>query len=275
MSLTLPPTTIEKSIELIERFVVRQQNGIASIGIFDSGVGGLTVLPALTENGQNFDLYYRGDTAHFPYGEKTADELVALVVADIEYVASRGCSLVGIACNTASIVWREIIAQLPPNAQKLAALVVFDTISSVIQQLDTLVNHQVIGIIGTHFTVTSGAYEQAIRAHFEHTTPIILQSAEQPLVAAIERGEQAAIDQELDRIFNYFNQYNLDVFILGCTHYGHIAPKIAALLPSSVQMLDPSVLLGKALRLRLTTFGGEQLPPGKVITDIAFTGETA
>lgn len=274
MSLTISSATLNLCSQIIDSLADRQQHGIATVGVFDSGVGGLSVLPTLVKPPQFFDVYYRGDTAHFPYGEKTAAELLPLVIADLEYLVVSGCSVIGIACNTASIIWRTIVAQLPARSQDQAKSVILDTISVAITALGNLEQHHTIGIIGTSFTVQSGAYLQAIKAQFPGSTPVILQSAEQSLIYAIERGEQKAINQELTRIINHFSQYNLDVFILGCTHYGQIAPKIAAILPENIRLLDPSKLLGKALRDHL-----QLIPIAKPLTQtetiIKFTGETS
>jgi glutamate racemase len=192
-------------------------------------------------------VYYRGDTAQFPYGEKTEAELVPLVLADINSLVKSGCSIVGIACNTASIIWRMMVAQLPVSSQHKAQTCIVDTISTTIKKVQELDQHKTIGIIGTSFTVNSGMYAQAILSQFPDSKPIILQSAEQTLVDAIEKGDQSAIKKELTRITDHFSSYDLDIFILGCTHYGHIAPALQAALPKGVTILNPSILLGRSL----------------------------
>ena len=248
MSVVLPSAVIETCATQIANLASRHEHSRPIVGVFDSGVGGLTVLPALHAPTQIFDSYYLGDTAHFPYGEKTEAELVPLVLADIAHLVTAGCSLVGIACNTASIVWNELLTQLPEPVQQQAKAVVLDTISTTMQALAQVERRQTIGIIGTSFTVQSGAYRHAIERQFPHARPVILQSAEQSLVNAIEHDDPDAIKQELERIMHFFSAHDLDVFILGCTHYGHIAQAIKSALPPHVVMLDPSVLLGQALR---------------------------
>ena len=174
MSVVLPSAVIETCATQIANLASRHEHSRPIVGVFDSGVGGLTVLPALHAPTQIFDSQYLGDTAHFPYGEKTEAELVPLVLADIAHLVTAGCSLVGIACNTASIVWN-------------------------------------------------------------------------------------------------------DVFILGCTHYGHIAPAIKSALPPHVVMLDPSVLLGQALRslaLAVSFPTPSTTPSPHYNSVITFTGET-
>lgn len=262
MSVVLPSAVIETCATQIASLASRHQHSRPIVGVFDSGIGGLTVLPALHAPTQIFDSYYLGDTAHFPYGEKTEAELVPLVLADIAHLVTAGCSLIGIACNTASIVWNELVSQLPEPVKHQANNYVLNTISTTMQALAQLDRRQTIGIIGTSFTVQSGAYRRAIERQFPSARPVILQSAEQSLVNAIEHDDPAAISQELARIMHFFSAYPLDVFILGCTHYGHIAPAIKRALPPNVVMLDPSFLLGQALRsLALAHFSPTSFPP--------------
>ncbi|MBP7876144.1 aspartate/glutamate racemase family protein [Candidatus Woesebacteria bacterium] len=273
MNTALDPAIIDVCVQLITKLNDRQKQGIRTVGVFDSGVGGLTVLPSLTEPTQLSDILYRGDTAHFPYGEKTETELIPLVLADITYLVESGCSTIGIACNTASVIWQEIVLQLPDSIRQLAAEVILDTISTTVRSLSTIEPHKTIGIIGTSFTVHSGAYERAISRQFPEAQPVILQSAEQVLINAIERGEKEAIDRELLRIFEYFGQCELDVFILGCTHYGHIAPAIAGALSPQVVLLDPSVLLGKKLRQKISSLPSVADTSVTPQTTVTFTGE--
>lgn len=273
MTAVLAPAVIDQATTVITTLAARQRRGVAIVGIFDSGIGGLSVLPPLTKPVQLFSIFYRGDTAHFPYGEKSESELIPLVLADCAYLVDCGCSIIGIACNTASIVWRKIVSQLPLSVRELAARVVIDTISTTMATLTNHRPHKTIGIIGTSFTVQSGAYERAILAEFPDSKPIILQSAEQKLINAIERGEQIAINQELARIMTHFSKFNLDIFILGCTHYGHIAPKIIASLPKKVRVLDPSVLLGKQLQKSLVNIETSLQQLNQPDLSISFTGE--
>lgn len=275
MSTSFSSAILIRTTSVIRALIERQKQGVSVVGVFDSGIGGLSVLPSLTQPTQPFDVYYRGDTQHFPYGEKTEVELLPLVLADLEYLIAQGCSLIGIACNTASIVWRTLVTALPTDVQKSAQQVVVDTISTTISALEHIQPRSAIGIIGTTFTVQSGAYEQAIRAGFPQSVPVILQSARQELVDAIERGEAVAIEAELARIREYFQPHELDVFILGCTHYGHVAAQIAKILPSRVQLLDPSVLLGERLRAEvLKIISHDQpkaVPTAPPTTNITFT----
>jgi glutamate racemase len=248
---TLSATQISTISHAISTLYSRFQSGSTTIGIFDSGKGGLSVLPSLTQPQQLSDIYYLGDTAHFPYGEKTEAELIPLVLADIEYLVNKKCALIGIACNTASIVWQTISSQLPEKLQQQAQAVIFDTISTTMVAVKTSRHHHAIGVIGTDFTVKSKAYEKAILETFPSAHPIILQSARQELVNAIEAGDERATKAELDRIKDFFSHSHIDVFILGCTHYGTIVPQLASCLPKSTIIIDPSTLLGQKLRTKV------------------------
>ena len=247
---TLSATQIEAISYSISTLYSRFQSGSTTIGIFDSGKGGLSVLPPLTQPQQISDIYYLGDTAHFPYGEKSEAELIPLVIADIKYLVDKNCALIGIACNTASIIWQTVCSQLPLEIQQQAQAIIFDTISTTMATLKTSRLHRTIGVIGTDFTVKSKAYERAIRETFPNVHPIILQSARQELVNAIEVGDERATQAELNRIKDYFLHSHLDVFILGCTHYGTIASQLASCLPKNTIVIDPSTLLGQKLRAK-------------------------
>lgn len=258
---------------LIQKLNDRQREGVISVGVFDSGAGGLTALPSLSEKPQHFDIHYRGDTAHFPYGEKTDEELVPLVIADLEALIDLGCSVIGIACNTASVIWRSILSQgLLQNGSRAKA-VILDTISATLEEIERSEPKKTIGIIATNFTVQSGAYEHAIRTRFTSVQPVILQSAEQPLITAIEKGDQQAVDRELRRISEYFSAFHLDLFILGCTHYSHLAKRIESVFADSTKILDTSVLLGRQLRERAAELLSKDQTVFEGSTYLHFTGE--
>ncbi len=241
-------------LRLIEEKIIKNQ-GSGIVGIFDSGVGGLTTFDIIKNSR---DVIYTGDTAHFPYGEKSEDQIQRLVINRILDLLDRNAEHIGIACNTASIAF----AKLKPN--NFIKSKIIGTIECTSKYLSTT-NAHIIGVIGTHYTVNSKAYSKNIKMYDKEDKVYILESAEQELVVNIEKGHDQKIKSEVERISKFFKLKNIDTFILGCTHYSHIKNYFETHLDNKVNIVDPSEILAKEI---LKNTKSSKIPSHQVL----FTG---
>lgn len=228
-----------KKLKSIKRkLLVNQGSNIA--GVFDSGIGGLTSLPTLLQN--NFStIHYLGDTANFPYGKKSQVELHSIILQRLNNLVELGAEKIYIACNTASINFH-----LLDKLQILSSYVV-----SIVDQASLHIsrkNSKRIGLIGSNYTVLSNGYYHAIKKHALNPKITLIQSAEQDLINYIENNQTDKQLLEIRRITNYYNSLNIDTFILGCTHFGHIKDLIRSNLKGNIRIIDPSLLLGKTYK---------------------------
>ncbi|MFM7053711.1 MAG: glutamate racemase, partial [Bacteroidota bacterium] len=129
----------------------------APIGIFDSGIGGLTVADAILKQMPAEYIVYFGDTAHMPYGEKSADAIRAYAIRITDFLLENGCKAIVIACNSASSVAYETV-----KLHAAGRAVVLDVINPVVEKVSSLKKVQQVGVIGTRATIRSNAYAQGI-----------------------------------------------------------------------------------------------------------------
>ena len=182
------------------------------IGIFDSGVGGLTVLKSLSEK-YNAEYIYIGDNKNCPYGEKTKDELLTFAVRIVNYFIKQGISIIVIACNTCCA---NVLDDLRVMYKEITFIGV---IESTINRFIKLNKNNVL-VIGTNATIKTNIYETKLK---EKNNNLVVTSLATPLlVPLIEDGID--VKKVLD---NYLEPYkDIDSIILGCTHYKLIEDKI-------------------------------------------------
>lgn len=213
------------------------------IGIFDSGVGGLTVFHAVERALPEESLVYLGDTARVPYGTKSAETVRRYAVEATEFLVAHEVKLVVVACNSASSVALEALADAP--------VPVLGVIGPGARQAAARSRTGRIGVIGTRATVASGAYERAIRRErpdaevVARACPLFVPLAEEGWTAnAIAR---ATAHEYLDPL----RDVGIDTLVLGCTHYPLLRDTIAETLPG-VELVDSaeSVAAEVADRLR-------------------------
>ena len=239
---------------------LKENEGSGILGVFDSGIGGLTVIPALQNSDKKFDIVYLGDTIHFPYGEKDFDTLAFLVISRISNLLNQGCEVIAIACNTASIAFNQICEDEYINSK------IIGTINCTADFIHQHKEAQRIGIIGTDYTVKSCAYQNAIKQRTKRRDIFVAQSAEQTLVWAIENGHDELIKNEADRIVEEFTKFNVDTFVLGCTHYGHIKDGLKNAFEDHVVVINPSEILGSYVSKLVTAKDTQNI-------DVMFTGK--
>lgn len=213
------------------------------IGIFDSGIGGLTVAKAVKDFLPNERLVYFGDTAHLPYGDKSAASIQAYSIKIADVLLRSDCKLILIACNSASTAAFELV-----KAYVASKAVVFNVIDPVVDYLRENHAGKKVGLIGTKQTVYSGIYHQKVDALDENIELVSL--ATPLLVPMIEEGfhknevSQAIIRSYLDNP----ELQGLDALILGCTHYPLIKNQISEYYTDMVEIIDSSDIVARATK---------------------------
>jgi glutamate racemase len=201
------------------------------IGIFDSGVGGLTVLKAIRERLPLEPTIYVADLLHFPYGPRYQEEVRGFALDIVRYLESRDVKLVVIACNTAT-------AAALNQARELFELPIIGVISPGAQAAVEATKNNRIGVISTEGTMRSQEYLHAIK----EIDPMIgvYQKACPELVAIVEEGEADSprAEKVLRRDLADIVQLGADTLVLGCTHYPLLKPAIARVYPGSFEMID-------------------------------------
>ena len=205
----------------------------APVGVFDSGVGGLTVAREIMRQLPNENLVYFGDTARVPYGSKSRDNIIRYSRQIIHFLKTKGVKAIVIACNTASAlaldVVREesdipIIGVVEPGAR--AALQITQT--------------KKIGVIGTEATVQSAMYGKIIKG-LDPTVSVIGKAC--PLfVPLVEEGfaKHKVTEEIIDYYLASMKESDIDSLILGCTHYPLLRSRIRAYLGDKIQLVNPA-----------------------------------
>ncbi len=220
----------------------------APIGVFDSGYGGLTILKELKHALPQYDYIYLGDNARAPYGPRSYDTVYQYTLEAVNWFFNQGCSLVILACNTASAKALRTIQQkdLPRMAPDKRVLGVIRPTTEILGNFST--THQV-GILGTLGTIQSDSYPIEL-AKFFPTLKVFQQAC--PLwVPLIENGEQDKpgadyfVKSYLDQLFS--QSTDIDTLLLACTHYPLLADKIRAFMPKGVNIVSQGAIVAKSL----------------------------
>ena len=221
-------------------------NKQSPIGIFDSGIGGLTVAKAVTEALPNEDIIYFGDTARVPYGIKSEETVRQYALQITDFLISKGVKMILIACNTVSASAKKQIIE------KAGIIPVLDVISSGTEAAlkDPATKH--IGVIGTLGTVNSKAYVQSITS--ANSAIEVTQQACPLLVPLAEEGwldNEIAI-KTLENYLSVFDNTSINALILGCTHYPLFKDVIPKVLNSnSVKIIDSAESIAETARIKL------------------------
>jgi glutamate racemase len=212
------------------------------IGIFDSGIGGLTVANAIKKMLPKESLLYFGDTKHLPYGEKSEETIRHYSQQITQFLLSKKCKMIVIACNTASSVAYEVVKSLAVD------IPVVNVIDPVVNHLAKTKGLQNIGIIGTKGTVNADVYPKKIKQKIKQCK---VQSLATPLLAPmIEEGFfNDKISQTI--IENYLNHQNLtgiNKLILACTHYPLIHELIRDFYNNDIEIIDSASQVAKYVK---------------------------
>jgi glutamate racemase len=219
------------------------------IGIFDSGIGGLTVAKAIKEALPNEQIIYFGDTAHLPYGDKSKDSVLAYSKRIAGFLLAKGCKAIVIACNTASA---HSFADLKKFYPKVPVInVVNPTVNYVADKYDS----GKIGVIATRGTIKSRIYPRKIVK--KNPNLEVPQAAAPLLVPMIEEGFfNNNISQTI--INSYLSPANfkgIKALILGCTHYPLIKTEVENYYKGEVEVLDSASIVAQQVKRQLKKHG--------------------
>jgi glutamate racemase len=248
------------------------QNHLNPIGVFDSGVGGLTVVRSLMERLPFEKIIYFGDTARVPYGVKSV-ETIALYARQItEFLLQRKVKLLIIACNTMAAVARQVVDDLSP-------VPVLDVIGAGALSAVSVTKLKYVGVIGTPATINSNAYARAIHQHdpairvFSQGCPLFV-----PLV------EEGWLDHPVTRLtaLEYLKPvlcHPIDTLVLGCTHYPLLKPLLQEVAGSQIRLVDSAEAMAEQTAVVLSEmdlWSRERVPPSYefFVTDVPFRFQT-
>ena len=233
------------------------------IGIYDSGVGGLSVWRELRQYTKAKLLYF-GDTCHVPYGEKTPEQLESYFWGIVGFFMELGCQGVVVACNTSS-------ALALPRVKDRVALPVFGIIESAVRAT-LAVSKGRVGILATRATAASGVYERSFRQVCPEGQ-VFVQSAPR-LVPLIEQGqiESQVTRDALREYLAPLLEQGVDTLLLGCTHYPFLQELLVDLVGSSVSIVDPAPALALQVTEALADLD-ENAGEGGALTEFWVSGD--
>jgi len=219
------------------------------IGIFDSGVGGLTVMKDIIHRLPSYDYLYLGDSARTPYGNRSFESIYQFTLQCVEYLFSQGCHLIILACNTASAKALRTVQQrdLPRIAPNKRVLGVIRPTAEVIG-LHSKTGH--VGVLGTTGTVQSDSYEIEIKHQFPKLT-VYQQACPMwvPLVENNEHNNPGAdyfVKKYLDQLLQ--QSPDIDTLLLACTHYPLLIPKIRNVLSEDISVISQGPIVAASLQ---------------------------
>ncbi len=239
------------------------------VAVFDSGVGGLTVLHELLVSLPTEDYVYLGDTARFPYGERSQAELREFAIEIADHLLGAGAKLLVVACNAASA------AALDALEEHLAHFDI-DVIGVVAPATQLAVAGSRtgrIGLLATPATVASGAYERAVRTADPHVHLESVGCAD--LAPLIQRGP-AYDDELIETVRGYcapMRAASVDTVILGCTHYPLVAPILQRALGRGVTLVTSGEGVARSVERALTARGLLHPRPGEGAYEFSCTGD--
>jgi len=211
------------------------------IGIFDSGIGGLTVVRAVMDQLPGYDIIYFGDTARTPYGNKSSRTVIDYSLQNTQFLIDQGATLIVMACNTASSVATDTV-------QARFDLPIYEVITPAVNQSLETSKNMTIGVIGTRATISSGIYENKIH---EKAPGARVFSAPCPLlVPLVEEGwlKKPETRMIVKKYLHPLKVRQIDTLILGCTHYPLLKQIIAHKIGKQVSIIDSSMALAREIR---------------------------
>lgn len=236
-----------------------------AIGVFDSGIGGLTVLKALARLMPREQLIYLGDTARVPYGSRSSETVIAYSIENTDFLVERAVKLLVVACNTSSAVALDVLAER-------YSIPVIGVIQPGARAAIEATRRGRVGVIGTEATINSGAYDRVLRSLrpdveiFTRACPMFVPLAEEGWVA------NDVARRTVVTYLTSLKRSGIDTLILGCTHYPLLHRLISAFLGPEVRLVDSAQETAREVHGWLSTRGitrrgGRATAPSFFITD--------
>ncbi len=200
------------------------------IGMFDSGIGGLSILNVMKDVLPNEDYIYYADSINCPYGNKNIDELISITSNIVDYLIEQDVKIIVIACNTATTKCMKILKEKYPD------MLFVGTVPAIKVASDN--NYKNTLVMATPGTISSERTMELVRDNKKEDQNIYLVSCD-GLAEAIENKDDVAIDTILNNIYLEYKDKNIDSIVLGCTHYPFVKDKILKYF--DVDLLDGSI----------------------------------
>ncbi len=224
------------------------------IGVFDSGIGGLTVANAILKHLPNEELIYFGDTAHMPYGEKSADAIRYYCLRIVKFLLEKNCKIIVIACNSAASAAYKILLDFF-GKEVLFVNVVDPLVERVCQTVTAngvrQEGYRKVGVIATKATIKTGVYEQKLKELQPNLEVISLAT---PLLAPmIEEGffHDKISHSVIENYLSYPDFEGIEAMLLACTHYPLIKMDIEAFFDNKVKIYDSTDVVAEEVRRKL------------------------
>jgi len=228
---------------------------LALIGVFDSGVGGLSILDAALHQLPEHDYIYLADSINAPYGEKSGEWIASRSMALCQYLAAQGCDAIMVACNTATA---QAIADIRTELSMIPIIGVEPGIKPAAMQS----TNGIVGVLATEATLNSDKFNALLATLPNHCQ--FIKQAGAGLVPLIESGH-AHSQETLDLLANHLKPIKdagADTLVLGCTHYPFLKKAIRKLLGDSINLIDTSDAVVRQLKRKLED-AGKQSDQGK------------
>ena len=203
------------------------------IGVFDSGIGGLTVLKEIIEQLPGEDIVYFGDTARIPYGTRSKETVIKYVIQSFDFLMTKDIKAIVVGCNTASALALDAV-------KEKYTLPIIGVVDPGSKSAVSSTKNNVIGVIGTEGTINSDAYQKTIRKNLP-TAEIIGVSC--PLfVPIVEEGWENSdvADLTAEKYLLELKEHNIDTLVLGCTHYPALRYTIGKVMGQGVKLINPA-----------------------------------
>jgi len=200
------------------------------IGIFDSGIGGLTIFDEIHKLLPNENIIYLADSKNAPYGEKSKEEIIAFSIKNTNYLLQRGCKLVVVACNTASTNAVDVLRE--------KYTIPFIRVQPAIKPAALNSKTKIVGILATKGTLKSDLLFETSQKFAQGVT--VIEQVGEGLVSLIENGKIHSV--EMTNLLNKFVRpmldKNIDYLVLGCTHYPFLTPQLQNIVGENVKIID-------------------------------------
>jgi glutamate racemase len=214
-----------------------------AIGIFDSGVGGITIWKTLTEHLPYESTYYLADSKNAPYGQNTKEKILNLCIKNTEFLIAKGCKIIVVACNTATTNTIEILRE--------RYAIPFIGIEPAIKPAALKTKNKSIGILATKGTLSSRLFNETSKKYLKDIC--VTEQIGEGLVELIEKGklESSEVEELLETFLLPMLKNRIDCLVLGCTHYPFLISKIKKITGDSIEIIDSGLAVAKQTKFIL------------------------
>jgi glutamate racemase len=217
------------------------------IGVFDSGIGGLTVVKRLASTLPNENIIYFGDTARVPYGSKSNSTVIEYSIQNTKFLLQKNIKALVVACNTASSI-------AIPDLKKMFNIPIIGMIEPGSRMALSKTHNKKIGVIGTRATISNLAYSKEIKKMnnkaevFEKPCPLFVPLAEEGWI------KHRATYEIAEEYLKELREEEIDTLVLGCTHYPILTEVIQKVIGSKVSLIDSGVASSELIKMELEKF---------------------